>query len=137
MEAISTKTNDARVVTKFFKKIIFPRFSCPRIVINDNGIHFIDHKFESVVRKYGALHRFAIPYHPQTSGEVEVSNRELKVILEKTVHKSRKTWSNKLDNAFWDYRTAFKTPIMTTPFELIYGKHCHLPIVRASSPFGH
>ena len=81
MEAIATKTNDARAVTKFFKKVIFPHFGCPRIVISDSGTHFIEHKFESLLRKYGVSQRFALPYNPQTSGQVEVSNRELKVIL--------------------------------------------------------
>ena len=64
VEAIATKTNDARVVTKFFKKVIFSRCGCPRIVISYNGTHFIEHKFESHLRKYGVLHRFALPYHP-------------------------------------------------------------------------
>ena len=88
MDAISTKTNDARVVTKFFKKTIFPHFGCPRALISDNGTHFIEHKFENLLRKYGVLHKYALPYHPQSSGQVEISNRELKLILEKTVQKS-------------------------------------------------
>jgi integrase-like protein len=128
VEVIATRTNDAIVVTKFFKKTIFPCFGCPRILISDNRTHFIEHKFESLLRKYGVLHRFALLYHPQTSGQVEVSNREIKIILEKTVHKSRRNWSDKLDDALWDYSTTFKTPIGTTPFRLIYGKHCHLPV---------
>ncbi|XP_024016309.1 uncharacterized protein LOC112089784 [Eutrema salsugineum] len=78
--------------------------------------------------KHGVHHRVATPYHPQTSGQVEVSNRQIKEILEKTVGKTRKDWAAKLDDALWAYRTAFKTPLGTTPFHLLYGKPCHLPV---------
>ncbi|XP_057734228.1 uncharacterized protein LOC130949563 [Arachis stenosperma] len=61
--------------------------------------------------RYGVRQKVATPYHPQTSKQVEVSNRELKKILEETVSVSRKDWSRKLDDALWAYRTAYKTPI--------------------------
>ncbi|XP_021754611.1 protein NYNRIN-like [Chenopodium quinoa] len=128
VEAIATPTNDARVVSKFFKKIIFPRFSIPRVLISDRGTHFLEHRFEAMLKKYGVQHRLGIGYHPQTSGQVEVSNREIKFILEKTVARTRKDWSAKIDDALWVYRIAFKTSIGTTPYRLVYGKACHLPV---------
>ncbi|GKD36897.1 reverse transcriptase domain-containing protein [Tanacetum coccineum] len=78
--------------------------------------------------KYGVTHRLATAYHPQMSSQVEVSNRGLKRILERTVGENRASWSDKLDEALWAFRTAFKTPIGCTPYKLIYGKSCHLPI---------
>ncbi|GJX61453.1 reverse transcriptase domain-containing protein [Tanacetum coccineum] len=78
--------------------------------------------------KYGVTHRLANAYHPQTSGQVEVSNRGLKRILKRTIGENHASWSDKLDDALWAFRTAYKTPIGCTPYKLVYGKACHLPI---------
>nr|GEU38011.1 reverse transcriptase domain-containing protein [Tanacetum cinerariifolium] len=88
---------------------------CANQIIRSNG-------------KYGVTHRLATAYHPQTSGQVEVSNQGLKRILKRTVGENRASWSEKLDDALWAFRTAYKTPIGCTPYKLVYGKSCHLPI---------
>ena len=75
---------------------------------------------------YNVTHKVVSPYNPQTNGQAKVSNRELKKILEKTVASTRKDLANKLDDALWAYKTAFKTPIGLSPFQMVYGKSCHL-----------
>ncbi|GJT48951.1 reverse transcriptase domain-containing protein [Tanacetum coccineum] len=74
------------------------------------------------------LFRLSTSYHPQTSGQVEVSNRGLKRILERTIGEHRARWAYKLDDALWAFRTAYKPPIGCMPYKMVYGKACHLPI---------
>ncbi|XP_021743254.1 uncharacterized protein K02A2.6-like [Chenopodium quinoa] len=113
-EVVASPTNDSKVVVNLLKKVIFPRFGVPRAIISNGG--------------YGVSHKRGLTYHPQTSGQAEITNRELKVILEKTVARTRKDWSSKLIDSLWAYRTAFKTPIGNTPYKIVYGKNCHLPV---------
>ncbi|GJR31776.1 reverse transcriptase domain-containing protein [Tanacetum coccineum] len=127
VEAKALPTNDARVVCRFLKSL-FARFGTPRAIISDRDAHFCNDQFTKVMLKYGVTHRLSTAYHPQTSGQVEVSNRGLKRILERIVGKNRASWSDKLKDALWAFRTAFKTCIGCTPYKLMYGNACHLPI---------
>nr|GFB11730.1 reverse transcriptase domain-containing protein [Tanacetum cinerariifolium] len=127
VEAKALPTNDARVICKFLKSL-FARFGAPRAIISDHGTYFCNDQFEKVMLKYGVTHHLSTAYHPQTSGQVEVTNRGLKRILERTIGENRASWSDKLDDALWVFRTAYKTPIGCTPYKLVYGKTCHLPI---------
>nr|GFA02694.1 reverse transcriptase domain-containing protein [Tanacetum cinerariifolium] len=119
--------NDARVVVKFLKSL-FSRFGTPKAIISDRGTHFCNDQFLRVMAKYRVTHRLSTAYHPQTSEQVEVTNRGLKRILKRTVGENRASGSDKLEDALWAFRTAFKTFVGCTPYRLVYGKACHLPL---------
>ena len=99
VEAIPTRTNDHKVVLKFLKEHIFSLFGVPRGIISDGGLHFCNRSFENLLKKYGVTHKVSTAYHPQTNGQAELANREIKHILEKTVALNRKDWSLRLIDA--------------------------------------
>nr|GFA27986.1 reverse transcriptase domain-containing protein [Tanacetum cinerariifolium] len=102
VKAKALPTNNARVVVKFLKSL-FSRFGTPRAIISDRGTHFCNDQFTRVMIKYG-------------------------VTYQRTVGENHTSWSDKLDDALWAFRTSYKTPIGCTPYKLVYGKSCHLPI---------
>nr|XP_009801855.1 PREDICTED: uncharacterized protein LOC104247512 [Nicotiana sylvestris] len=103
VEVIALPTNDAKVVVNFVKKHIFTRFGTPRVLTSDRGTHFCNKLLNNVLAKYEVNHKVATTYHPQMSGQMEVSNNKVKKILEKTVSRNRKDWAGKLDDALWAY----------------------------------
>nr|GFA44924.1 reverse transcriptase domain-containing protein [Tanacetum cinerariifolium] len=88
VKAKAFPTNDARVVVKFLKSLFF-QFGTPKAIISDRGTHFCNDQFARVMSKYEVTHRLSTAYHPQTCGQVEVTNRGLKRILERMVGENR------------------------------------------------
>ncbi|GJX12960.1 putative nucleotidyltransferase, ribonuclease H [Tanacetum coccineum] len=127
VKAQALPTNDARVVIRFLRRL-FARFGVPKSLISDRGTHFCNSQLEKALQKYGVTHKLSTAYHPQTNGQTEVTNRAIKRILERSVGYNPKNWSEKLNDALWAFRTAYKTPTGCTHFRLVYGKACHLPV---------
>jgi hypothetical protein len=127
VEALPCRAADAPHLKRMFHEVIFPRNGVPRIVISDGGSHFIDLTFRKALSEVGVDHRIATPYHPQMSGQAETSNKQINNILQKTVNHMGRSWRSKLSEALWAYRMAYKMPSSMTPYQLVYGKTCHLP----------
>nr|GEX17498.1 reverse transcriptase domain-containing protein [Tanacetum cinerariifolium] len=131
VKAKALPTNDARVVVKFLKSL-FSRFGTPKAIISDRGTHFCNDQFTRVMSKYRVTHRLSTAYHPQISGQVEVTNHRLKRILKRTVGENRALWSDKLGDALWAFRTAFKTSVGCTPYKsIVYTDHSALKYLFA------
>ncbi|CAM8940532.1 unnamed protein product [Rhodiola kirilowii] len=128
VEAKATRCDDAKTAVDFLRTNIFCRYRVPKAIISDQGTHFCNRMMAATLKHYHVHHRTSTAYHPQTNGQAEICNREIKGILEKMVKPARKDWSQRLNDALWAYRTAYKTPIGTSPFRLVYGKACHLPV---------
>ncbi|RDY00305.1 Retrovirus-related Pol polyprotein from transposon 17.6, partial [Mucuna pruriens] len=89
VEAKATKTNDARVVVEFVKSNIFCRFGVSKVLISDQGSHFYNYAMATLLSKYGVVHRVTTAYHPQTNGQAEVFNWEIKKLLQKMANPNR------------------------------------------------
>ena len=126
VEIVSCRATDHKTVLKFLKDKIFSSFGVPKAIISDGGSHFYNKPFEILLSKYGVKHKVTTPYHPQTSGQVELANREIKTILMKMVNSKRKDLSLKLLDSLWAYRTTYKTILGMSPYRLVYGKACHM-----------
>ncbi|XP_016434159.2 uncharacterized protein LOC107760594 [Nicotiana tabacum] len=128
VEAMALPTNDAKGVIGFLRKNSFTRFGTVRAIISAGGIHFGNRAFARLLEKYRVSYKVATPYHPQTSMQVEVSNREIKSVLTKKMNVTWTDWARKLDDALWAYRTTFKTPVGMSLYKFVFVKSCHLPV---------
>ena len=99
VEVIACPRNDANTVMGFIQKNILSRFGALRTIISNEGSNFANKPFAKLMGRYGVKHVMIFAYRPQSNGQAEISNREIKNILEKTVNASKKDWSIKLEDA--------------------------------------
>ena len=128
MEAIACPRNDANTIVGFIQRNILSRYGALRTIISDEESQYANKLFAKLISRYGVRHVMGLTYHPQLNGQAEISNREIKNILEKTLSASRKDWSLKLDDALWAYRIAYKSLIRMSSYRILFGKSFHLPL---------
>eukprot|EP00253_Pinus_taeda_P029356 PITA_29356 len=121
------KANEESVLTFLFEEI-FVRFGLPRELVTDGGPPFNSHGFKDTLQKYHIKHRMTTPYHPQSNGQVESTNKVIETILTKTIKENRRDWFQKLPEALWAYRTTWRNTTGFSPYELVFGKNVVFPL---------
>eukprot|EP00253_Pinus_taeda_P011024 PITA_11024 len=115
------KANEESVLTFLFEEI-FIRFGLPRELVTDGRPPFNSHGFKDTLQKYHIKHRMTTPYHPQSNGQVERTNRVIEAILTKTIKENRRDWFQRLPEALWAYRTTWKNTTGFSPYELVFAR---------------
>ncbi|MCO5571124.1 hypothetical protein L7F22_024856 [Adiantum nelumboides] len=127
-KAKAIRKNDARTTTAFLYENAFTRYGLAIEIVSDKGIHFLNEVIEYLLGEFMVIHNKSAPYHPQTNGQAEHTNKILSFILTKVVSTGRTDWEMNLHATLWAYRVSFKTVLNATPFNLVYGLDAILPI---------
>lgn len=134
-EAKALRTITQEDAIKFVNEHIITRFGIPRVIVSDKGTQFVGAKFAKFLSYHGIKHKKSSVCHPQSNGQVEVTNRTIVRSIEKCLQTSKKKWPEELHKVLWAYRTTARTSTNETPFKLSFGTEALLPVEVGSPSF--
>ena len=119
-ETTPVKDCTAPTVVNFLLENVVTRFGFSKILLIDQGTHFVSKIIAELTTKFHVQHKKTTPYHPQENGTVESFNNILENALTKVCNMRRDDWDQKVSAVLWAYHTTFKRLIGHTPFKLVY-----------------
>jgi hypothetical protein len=127
-EARVVKDCSASISVRFIFDDIITKFGCPKILMSDQGTHFINKTVEPLIEEFAVHHQKSTPYHPQANETVEAFNKIFETTLTKICSVNRDDRDLRVPTVLWAYRTTCKKLTMQTPFKLVYGLEVVFPM---------
>lgn len=134
-EAFPCAKEDAKTVVKILTKEIIPRFGIPNTIESDNGTPFASKVTQLLAKVLSIDWHLNIPYHPQSSSNVERLNQTVKRRLTKASIDTGKKWVDLLPAVLTELRMTPSSTTKFSPFEILMGRPFPTPWVKGRAGF--
>jgi hypothetical protein len=116
-------------IAKIYMSMIVCLHGVPKSIVSDRGTQFTSHFWRQLHESLGTRLEFSTAFHPQTDGHTKRVNQILEDMLRACALDYGSSWDENLPYAEFSYNNSFQSSIKTSPFEVLYGRKCRIPLL--------